>query len=249
MTRYRWLTWLIFVLVAMVTMIDNFPAAWVARWVAQWSGQRVVLAQSEGTLWQGSAALVLLHGNATGMWPDRVRWQLRLRPKGLEFSLESQAPENPGRVTGWLGLGSLHLEAGNAVMPAQLLTGLGAPFNTLLLGGQLNWQWTACDWRYRATAPESLMSVTIRAEHLASRLSPVSPLGDYQLHLDWGPLGGKLDLQTLRGPLMLTGQGVVNKGRLSFDGEATAEDAMIVQLTGLLSILGKREGAVTRLHY
>ena len=48
---------------------------------------------------------------------------------------------------------------------------------------------------------------------------------------------------------MLSGQGSIVNGRLGFDGQATASDALEPQLIGLLSILGKREGAITRLHY
>ena len=48
---------------------------------------------------------------------------------------------------------------------------------------------------------------------------------------------------------MLSGQGTLTQGRLGFDGQATASDDMQPQLIGLLSILGKREGAITRLHY
>jgi len=77
----------------------------------------------------------------------------------------------------------------------------------------------------------------------------VAPLGSYILSAAWGPLGGRIDLETVSGPLMLSGQGTLTQGRLGFDGQATASDDMHPQLIGLLSILGKREGAITRLHY
>jgi hypothetical protein len=46
--------------------------------------------------------------------------------------------------------------------------------------------------------------------------------------------------------LLLTANGTVEKGRLSLQGEATALPDSIDSLIGLLSIIGKKDGAVYR---
>ncbi|MHB8353876.1 MAG: type II secretion system protein N [Burkholderiales bacterium] len=242
---------LFFVITLVLVAVMNVPASWVAQRVAQATGQKVLLTNSTGTLWRGSAELVLWGGpDALGIFPGRVHWHLVPHLKGLEFILE--APDSgamAGTISGTLGWSSGHLAPGVLMLPAQVLTGWGAPFNTLHLEGLLRWRWEALDWHYREAAPRTLVSLTVEADQVRSRLSSVAPLGQYRLRLAWGPLGGKLDLETLTGPLMLSGQGSIVNGRLGFDGQATASDALEPQLIGLLSILGKREGAITRLHY
>ncbi len=234
-----------------VTALANVPASWVASRVAQSTGQKVLLANSTGTLWQGSAELVLMSGpEAIGRFPGRLRWHLVPHWKGLAFELDcTEQGILAGPISGTLGWSGGHLEPGQLVLPAHILMGLGAPFNTLHLEGVLTTHWDGLDWNYHNAAPSSLVSITVQAEQMRSRLSTVAPLGQYKLRIAWGPLGGKLDLETVTGPLMLSGQGSLVNGRLGFDGQATTSDALEPQLIGLLSILGKREGAVTRLHY
>lgn len=242
---------LLFALTLALVALMNVPASWVAQRLAQATGQKVLLTNSIGTLWRGSAELALSGGpDALGVFPGRVRWYLSPRLKGLDFTLETgDAGAMAGTISGTLGWTGAHLAQGALVLPARILTGWGAPFNTLRLEGLLRLHWEALDWQYREAAPRTLASLTVEADQLRSRLSPVAPLGQYRLRLAWGPLGGKLDLETLTGPLMLSGQGSMVDGRLGFDGQATASDALEPQLIGLLSILGKREGAITRLHY
>ncbi len=250
MNARRLWTGLVFCLTGIGVALYNLPASWVAVRLAQWSGQRVILAESQGTLWSGSADLVLMNGpGAGGRLPGRLRWHLAPRFSGLGFRMESESPEVRGRLSGTLGWRRVHLDGGRYDLPARVLAGLGAPFNTLRLDGPLKLRWDAFDWRYGAPGPEALMSLALEADGLSSRLSPVAPLGHYRLHLAWGHLGGKLDLETVTGPLMLSGQGALVAGRLGFDGQATTSEAAEPQLIGLLSILGKRDGAVTRLHF
>jgi hypothetical protein len=59
--------------------------------------------------------------------------------------------------------------------------------------------------------------------------------------------GTRLELQTISGPLELTGSGTIGEGgRLRFQGIArplaTADPATKTQLTGLISLLGRRDG-------
>ena len=248
-TRRIWMA-LSFAVAGIGAALYNLPATWVAERLAQSSSGRLILANSEGTFWSGSADLALTNGaGAAGRLPGRLHWHLGLRPGGLGFRVESADAAANGRISGLLGWRGWRMEGGRYELPASLLAGLGAPFNTLKLDGQLKLRWDGFDWRFGASGPEKLTFAELDAEGLSSRLSPLSPLGHYRVRLAWGPLGGKLDLETASGPLMLSGQGALTKGRLGFDGQATASDVAESQLAGLLSILGKRDGAVTRLHF
>jgi general secretion pathway protein N len=75
---------------------------------------------------------------------------------------------------------------------------------------------------------------------IASALSPVKPLGAYQLQVDWRGERAQLRLKTLSGPLQLQGGGVLAEGRLQFSGEAWAQEGQEQRLAILLNLLGQR---------
>ena len=81
---------------------------------------------------------------------------------------------------------------------------------------------------------------------MSSRLSPVKPIGSYRVALTGAPEGTPtpgLDLSTLQGPLLLSGQGQWVGQRLRFTGEASAAEGHEAALNNLLNILGRRQGA------
>ncbi len=248
--RPVWL-WLLFLGVLGLTLLLNVPATWVAQRLAREPGVKLLLTNAEGVWWDGAADIFLLSTQQTlGRIPGRVHWRMRLSTRGLGWILEdSDTTFMPQPLQGTLGWGALRLQSGQLNFPAALLLGLGAPFNTLQLAGALQLQWNGLEWSWTEKATRQLTTVTLQANNLSSRLTPIKPLGSYTLRLSLGPLGGRLDLETVAGPLLLQGQGTLSGGRWGFDGTATANDAQAPQLLGLLSILGRRDALVTRLHY
>jgi general secretion pathway protein N len=81
---------------------------------------------------------------------------------------------------------------------------------------------------------------TLEMADMASRLSPLKPLGSYQLALDWRGQQAQLELSSLKGPLLLSGKGSLNNGRLQFSGQAEAADGYEQSLGNLLNLLGQR---------
>ena len=65
------------------------PAQWLANALLQASGQRLLLAEARGSLWDGSAVLVLTGGEGSrdaAALPGRLSWQLRPTWQGLRLS-------------------------------------------------------------------------------------------------------------------------------------------------------------------
>jgi len=136
--------------------------------------------------------------------------------------------------------------------PAALLSGLGAPWNTLQPEGdlaiaphQLSLQWRSGRWRTQG-------GVKITAHNMASRLTPLKPIGTYQVDITTATApttGMDLKLSTVCGSLLLTGQGQwqgsgQGSGQgLRFQGEASAAPEHEAALNNLLSIIGRRQGA------
>ena len=126
--------------------------------------------------------------------------------------------------------------------PAQLLSGLGTPYNTLAFQGPLALNTTGFSVAWLAGRMQVKGGLQLDAQSLSSRLSTVSPMGSYRLALAGGATPS-LQLDTLSGPLQLSGRGQWVGGKLQFNGEATSAAEHQTALANLLNIIGRRDGA------
>jgi general secretion pathway protein N len=131
-------------------------------------------------------------------------------------------------------------------LPASLLIGLGAPWNTVRPGGVITVTWD----RLQLAPGRMQGTLGIEWQFASSSLTPVSPFGHYRLVTNGQYPGTTLQLQTVSGPLELTGNGTISEGgRLRFEGVARplpgTDPAIKSQLTGLISLLGPRRDSET----
>lgn len=227
------------------------PASWVQQAVQAASQGRVLLREVQGSVWQGSAQLVLSGGDDSRgalRLPGRVHWQLRPGLDRLHLSLRADCcTPQPQRLQFLPGLGRwrLQLDAGESTWPAAVLAGLGTPWNTVQLQGPLQLRTPGLTLESAVQRLSLQGAVTLDLPGLQSSLSTLRPLGSYRLHLHAAPGGdqAQLDLSTLQGGLQLQGQGQWTAGRLRFVGEARADAAHEAALSNLLNIMGRRDGA------
>jgi len=238
-----------------VALIAFAPAAWLTGYIASATGERVLLSDARGTVWSGSAVVVVTGGPGSrdaASLPGRIEWTLA--PHGLGFELQArhacclngnvvlQIRPGLGRTTvalvppsGWVGQ-----------WPSAFLGGLGTPWNTLQLGG------TA-----RLVSPgltiESVQGrvlVSGRADldlvGVSSRITTLETLGSYRMSLSGDPANpgvSLLNLTTTEGALQLNGTGSWGPSGVRFRGEASAGSADEGALSNLLNIIGRRNGA------
>jgi general secretion pathway protein N len=121
-----------------------------------------------------------------------------------------------------------------------LLSGLGSPWNTLQLAGNLGFhtQKLAGVWSLTGGLQSMTGAAQIEALQLQTALSTVRPLGSYRGVLN----NSQLILQTANpeDALQLTGQGVL-VGKVRFQGEAVASAGKEAALSNLLHIIGQRQ--------
>jgi general secretion pathway protein N len=223
------------------------PARWLAAAVERAAAGHVALLEPRGTVWNGSARLVLMGGRGSAdsaALPQRLAWQLRPRWNGVAARLQAEccmAQPVPLELRARIGGASLQLGRLDSRWPATLLAGLGTPWNTVQLEGELLMatQGLSVEWT------EGRLAMSGRAElvarDLSSRLSTLRPMGSYRITLQGGATP-TLRLDTLEGPLQLAGSGQWVGSRLRFTGEARAEPEREAALSNLLNIIGRRNG-------
>lgn len=223
------------------------PARWLAASVAQATGGHVVLAEARGTAWRGSAKLVLTGGAGStdaAALPGRVTWTLGPRWDGLLARLRPECcSREPIEVRVHLRVGGMRAVVGDGLSqwPAHVTAGLGTPWNTLQLDGdlQLRTQGLSVEWaagRLVVAGRAELM-----ASSMASRLSTLRPMGSYRITLQGGT-PATLAVDTVEGSLQLSGTGQWVGSRLRFRGEASATPEREAALANLLNIIGRRSG-------
>ncbi len=252
---WRW-AWAGVLLGLLGTLLLFAPAQWLAQGVAMATHDQLQLQEARGTVWHGSAQVVLTGGAGSRdaqALPGRITWALQPLNSEQQLSLRSDCcMPTPLHLhlrisPAWDGA-QLQLSDTTSTWPAALLSGLGAPWNTLQPEGdlaitpqQLRLQWQSGRMRTQG-------SVKITAHNMASRLSPLKPIGTYQVDITTAAApstGIELKLSTASGSLLLTGQGQWQGSgqRLHFQGEASAAPEHEAALNNLLSIIGRRQGA------
>ena len=241
---------------ALVVVLVQAPAGFLALAVSHASHGRIDLGEATGTVWRGQAAVVLASGGSGGVdrsrLPGQTSWRIEPWPLltgRLDVTLSNPAVfDTPLRLRVDRARAAT-LDAGTLHLPAQVLVGLGAPWNTIEPGGEIR-----LDWDGLQLAAGTLHGA-LRAEWIgaSSRLCPVVPFGRYRLEADGIFPGASVRLVTLAGPMEMTGSGTIADGlHLHFQGRAQVragtDAAVAAQLSGLISLLGLRDGDGAILH-
>jgi general secretion pathway protein N len=242
--RIPYLRWYVLILLlAFAAFAVTTAPAWIAASLAdQLSGGKVNLEQTSGTVWNGSAAAIVLPQlGGTGQRFENFSWEVL-----------------PGRLLGGEAVVSVKLN--DPLLSAQALISSGLSHTTV---SQLQAAVQApliatfvpvLDfWKPRGTVRISGDEMTLRPLGIRSpvtidwqgailSLSDVAPLGDYRLHAQPDREWINLDLQTIKGALLVSGTGQYSLAKGGeFQYRAKAGPGYTEQLEPLLDILGLRE--------
>lgn len=251
---------------ALVALVWCAPARWVAEGVASATAQRVMLADARGSVWSGSAVLVLTGGPGSrdaAALPGRLAWRVQPRGWALETVLQQDCCLRNGVTLRWAPTFShqtLTLQAPGDWLgpwPASWLAGLGTPWNTLRLGGTARLHASGLAFESVQGRWRMVGGLDLELVQASSRMSTLDTLGSYRLsvrgapprtaqtpqHDDASAVPTLITLSTLEGALQLSGQGTWGLAGLHFQGEAHAADPNDTALDNLLNIIGQRDGA------
>ncbi|KXS32800.1 MAG: General secretion pathway protein GspN [Candidatus Gallionella acididurans] len=226
-----------------LTVLMFLPATWMASIVDKQTAGRLTLGDARGTLWRGSAFIGGAAGDndpVTPLLPGRFSWHIS--PMLLLGSVNAEL-ENAAALSQAISVtGNWHqwqVSPGAVVLPAQRLAALGAPLNTVQPSGRMLLSWepllvTLQNGRIGMTG-----TIKLEMTDIGSRLSSVNPLGSYELLLAWSGDHASVMLNTVKGPMLLSGSGALGNGRLQFSGTAQADAGQEERLANFLNLLGQ----------
>ncbi|MBI1890331.1 MAG: type II secretion system protein N [Burkholderiales bacterium] len=241
----RVVLWLLIAIVTIgFTLLAVFPASWMASFVERQTEGRITLGDAEGTLWHGSAYLGAAASSkdpVSPLLPGRFTWNLSpmILVGQIDATLENTSVlSNPLALSGtW---NAWRISPASILLPAERLAGLGAPLNTIQPSGQMRLAWAPLQFTRQGNNVGVTGTMTLEMNNMASRLSPIKPLGAYILVFEWQGQQANMLLKTVKGPMLLSGTGQLANGRLQFSGKAEAEAGSEERLGNLLNLLGQR---------
>lgn len=252
--------WIVMALIGLATAVATAvwfaPAALVDVALNNATSGRLRLANAGGTFWQGSGRLVLADTLANVntsnertddgtvvqglVLPGDIQWTISRLPLFigmLEASLRLDGMVAPLRLNGRID--ELRGSAGSLNLASIELSRLGSPWNTIRPSGLISLRWN--DFTIKRTLFEGKMTIEIR--DASSVMTPVQPLGSYQVDIESSGAKADLKLVTLAGPLNLTGAGIWTSQRgVSFSAEANADPSERERLQAFLAMVGRRQG-------
>jgi len=223
------------------------PARWVSSLVQQASQGQVLLMESRGTVWAGSARVTLTGGlgsQEAATLPGRLAWDLAPALHGATLQLNADCCMQQAWALRlqprWNGL-QVQLADAQSQWPARLLAGLGTPWNTIQPRGEMHLSTQGLTLAWAAGRLLVTGAAQLDAMNLSSHLSTLRPMGSYRFSLTGGaPV--TLALTTLQGSLHMSGSGQWVGGQLRFNGEASAVPEHQAALSNLLNLIGRRNG-------
>jgi general secretion pathway protein N len=233
----------------LLSLILFAPASWLRQTLQELSAGRIVLEDCRGTIWHGSAILLLTAGPTSrdvSRLPERLHWDVSLHPSSVNLELRADCcTQQPLRFVlehlsnGW----QFKLMASKSSWPLAVLEGLGTPWNSVHLRADM--QVSSSDLSLVSTPNGMTISgtVVVQTHNIHSSLSGSAPLGSYRLEIKAG-LPSTLQVQTIDGDLHMNGQGEWSDAhlRLSLQLRNSATDRP--DLNVVMNILGLQDGEV-----
>lgn len=232
MTLRRVLLALMFGSVFLVGLCTFAPASLMGYALERASGGTLSLAQTAGSVWQGSG-VALLRQKAHFQTLGSYHWQLHLLSATLQVRAGESAPMTVryAPFTGRISIDNMVLS-----LPVSVIEVAAPQLGPYQLQGTLE-----AHSDHITLDPEGMRGqITVDWTRAASALSEIRPLGDYRILLQGNGAGVDAQLSTLSGKLQLAGTGSFDKANgMRINGTAqAAPGAAATELNELLHHIG-----------
>lgn len=223
-----------------LALVATAPATLVDAGLRRASDGRLRLAEAQGTLWSGAGQVEIRDAGGRSGVARRFVWRVALESllRGHLVCLVGLG-QSASRFPVTLSLSGIKLAKANISLPAAVLglavpklAPLGLTGDVLIHVGSLSIS------RERLAG-----NATLQWRSAGSALSPVFPLGDYELRIEGEGSAVRVTLHTLQGPLQLDGKGSWTHGDSSmFLAMARVPPQHQHQLVPLLRLIAVERG-------
>lgn len=218
-----------------IGLVAMAPAGLIDPALNRLSEGRLRLTTARGSLWSGSGQIELRdaagrrgiaercdwHLATPSLWPAALRYSVKMASSGRAFPLS-------------LSLSRVELSGAELAIPADVLGLLVPRLAPLGLAGNLDLKLATLS----VTADRTLGAARLHWRDAGSALSPIAPLGSYDVSMEAGTEGIRMVLRTLDGPLQLDGDAALARGRAAqFRVVATVPPTHRLQLAPLLALI------------
>ncbi len=193
-----------------VGLVATLPATLLDGALRGASEGRLRLAEARGTLWSGAGQIEARDASGRAVAAKSVTWrfapQSLLRARALfEIGTDDSSRSFPVAIS----TSRIEIADADVRLPAGLL-GLAVPrLAPLRLTGEMS----LLVPRLSIARREGVQgAATLQWRAAGSALTPVAPLGDYDLRIDGNGAAVRASLRTLEGPLRLEGSGAWTPG-------------------------------------
>lgn len=234
-----------------IAAVVQWPASSLQGWTEQAGDGRWKIGGAQGTIWNGSATLLIADNGVgesaagDGRWRpvQNVRWQMR-GSELLHGRLAYDTTFEQGSALIAISGGGVALEKLDAELPAAVLAGLMAgPVGRYGWNGMLQARSPRFSCSKDGQDCRGELDIVWKDAGVAEIPGP--QLGTYLIHVVGEGSAVHFDLATLTGRLQIAGKGEVGAGGLRFSGEAAA-GTNAGQIEAQLRTLGRPAGTAGR---
>jgi general secretion pathway protein N len=236
----RWIALAVGVIAYLIALMAMAPATLIDASLERATNGRLRLAQAAGPVWSGSGKIEIRDAAGRRGIAKDLNW--RVLPVSLvraRLVCEVGIGQPPRSFPVSVSLSRIEVADADIGLPAAVL-GLGVPkLAPLGLTGEVQLHIA------RMSIARGLIDGTATLQWLAagSTLTPVSPLGDYELRLDGAGTTIHAYLRTTEGPLFLDGQGAWKQGsNPAFQVMARVAAPQQAQLAPLMRLIAVERG-------
>ena len=228
----------LFVFAYLLTLLLTAPASLLDKGVQYASGGRLLMANTEGTLWHGAATPAIQGRRGSLIALEPLRWEIALLPlftAKIKARLQWDERPSASAMEATLTLNHIELQHVLLLLPARVLEELSPILKPAQFRGQFRIQSD-----HLVIANKNFDgSAVVDWQQASSALSGIAPLGNYHLTLKGAGERINIGLGTASGVLLLEGQGFWSAAKgLEFHGTAQAAPGKSDSLNELLNHLG-----------
>ncbi len=220
----------------LIALIAYLPASILDRGLAGVSEGRLRLVESHGTLWSGAGRMEIRDASGRQGVSETIAWRVSgFRPTQGKIELLVRVGDISQEVPASLSLAGIEVGPADLPLPSEIFQLWSPAIAAIHLRGSTS----LLIERLAITRSKVVAKARLRIHNAGSSLTPVSPLGNYELNFVADGVSNQASLRTLDGPLTVDGSTSWTPGSAwTFPLTASVQTNIQQELAPLMRLVG-----------